>query len=167
MDAFFEALVSDRKSDIIPGTHDLFGPLVGEWDVEWHDRPDGDKERIVKGEWIFSRVLDGTAVQDVFIVPSRNERKINPQPDAAYGTTIRFYNPQTMSWDVFYGTTGIPVRLNARRVNDEIVLTETTEGYVRWVFTELKENTFIWKSMVADKEMNWTLTGWLSAKRKT
>lgn len=107
------------------------------------------------------------AVQDVFIVPSRNERKINPQPDAAYGTTIRFYNPQTMSWDVFYGTTGIPVRLNARRVNDEIVLTETTEGYVRWVFTELKENTFIWKSMVADKEMNWTLTGWLSAKRKT
>ena len=89
MNEFVKALCSDKRNQRIPENYDYFGNLIGEWDIEWNDHLESDKPRLVKGEWIFSRVLDGTAIQDLFIVPSREERLQNNQPDAEYGTTLR------------------------------------------------------------------------------
>ena len=89
MNEFLNALHSDSRSDKIPEDRDIFGALIGEWAIVWMDHLGTAQERKVPGEWIFSRVLDGSAVQDVFIVPSRDERRRHPQPDAEYGTTIR------------------------------------------------------------------------------
>ena len=67
--------------------------MIGEWDMEWVDGKGTENERHVIGEWIFSEILNGDGIQDVFICTSRKERVSNPQPDAEYGTTIRIYNP--------------------------------------------------------------------------
>ena len=63
-------------------------------------------ERHVQGEWIFAWVLEGTAIQDVFICPSRKVRIKDYQPDAAYATTVRMYNPNTEAWDILYTELG-------------------------------------------------------------
>ena len=93
MNDFETALVSPEKNSLIPEEDNWFGPLVGTWDIEWVDGHGTEHERHVKGEWIFSWILEGMAVQDVFICPSREARNIKTYPDAAYGTTIRIYNP--------------------------------------------------------------------------
>ena len=76
--------------------------LIGEWAIEWSDHLDDAVPRCVKGEWIFSRILEGTAIQDLFIVPSRTERLSNPQADAEYGTTCGFIIPR--QWRGIYST---------------------------------------------------------------
>lgn len=106
MNEFITALCSNTRNGRIPEEYDFFGGLIGEWDIVWNDHLEDAEPRKVKGEWIFSRVLDGTAVQDLFIVPSREECLINKQPDAEYGTTLRIFNPETMAWDIFYGCMG-------------------------------------------------------------
>lgn len=75
MEVFMKALISENRSAKIPEEKDYFGKLIGEWEFSWHDGIGTEKERIVKGEWIFSRILEGTGIQDLFICPSREERK--------------------------------------------------------------------------------------------
>lgn len=98
---FSTALCSEKRSGRIPEELDFFGSLVGEWEIEWTDRLYDATPRRVKGEWIFSWVLDGTAIQDLFIVPSRAERLINKQPDAEYGTTLRIFQPEDFGMGYF------------------------------------------------------------------
>ena len=94
MKEFEKALTSQGKHPSIPEEDNWFGPLVGTWDMEWIDGHGTEQERHVPGEWIFSWVLEGTAIQDIFICPSRQARKTKTWPDAAYGTTIRIYQRQ-------------------------------------------------------------------------
>ena len=92
MGEFINVLVSKGKSNLIPEKDNLYGQFVGEWDFEWVDNQGTTGERHVQGEWIFAWVLEGTAIQDVFICPSRKARIKDYQPDAAYATAVRMYN---------------------------------------------------------------------------
>ena len=86
MGEFINVLVSKGKSNLIQEKDNLYGQFVGEWDFEWVDNQGTTGERHVQGEWIFAWVLEGTAIQDVFICPSRKARIKDYQPDAAYAT---------------------------------------------------------------------------------
>lgn len=125
---FAKALCSGARSAKIPIEHDFFAPLIGDWDIWWTDGLQSGTPREVRGEWLFARVLDGYAVQDVFIVSSRAQRPINSQPDAEYGTTIRIYEPASGTWDIFYGCVGTALRLTAHKEAEEIVLVQNGEG---------------------------------------
>jgi len=166
MNAFSEALVCNVKSDAIPDEYNYFGKLVGEWDFEFVDNQGTDKERHVKGEWIFSWVLGGTAIQDTFICPSRAERATNPQPDGEYGTTIRIYNPNSKAWDIFYGCTGSATRLEARKEENKIALTEITEKKMKWIFSDITENTFHWQNISTQDGTSWMVNSNIFATRR-
>ena len=166
MKSFVEALCSNKRSEKIPEAYDYFGDLIGKWTIEWNDHLDESVPRRVKGEWIFSRVLEGTAIQDLFIVPSRTERLNVPQADAEYGTTLRIYNPRTMVWDIFYGCTGSAFRLTAEKVGDDVVLTENAEGKMRYVFSEITADTFRWRKEYLAYEGHWTVVAIVTAVRK-
>ncbi|KGN96873.1 hypothetical protein EII14_09035 [Alloprevotella sp. OH1205_COT-284] len=163
---FIIALCSNVRSKRIPEEYDFFGMLIGEWDIIWNDHLEDTEPRRVKGEWIFSRVLDGTAVQDLFIVPSREERLQNKQPDAEYGTTLRIFNPKTMVWDIFYGCTGEAIRLTAQKVGNEIILTENTTKKMRYVFSDIKAFSFLWRKERMDKNNEWQIVAKVTAERK-
>lgn len=166
MKDFIEALVCEQKSERIPEEYNYFGKLVGAWHLEWTDHLQDDKPRHVIGEWIFSWILEGTAIQDTFIVPSRTERLTDIQPDACYGTTIRLFNPKTLAWDIFWGETGECVRLEARKVDNEIVLTEITGQSLRWIFEEIKDASFVWKRMRKQEDGSWRMEAKAWATRK-
>ncbi len=167
MSEFAEALISKSKSNSIPDAFNYFGDLIGEWDFEWIDNHGTEKERHIKGEWIFSWILDGSAVQDIFICPSREERINNKQPDAEYGTTIRVYNPKNQAWDIFYGCTGEATRLEARKDGDRVVLTEITSQKMKWIFSDITDNTFHWQHIRTQDGIAWTVKGELFASRRT
>lgn len=166
MSDFETALVSPEKNSLIPEEDNWFGPLVGTWDIEWVDGHGTEHERHVKGEWIFSWILEGTAIQDVFICPSREARKIKTWADAAYGTTVRIYNPRQRTWDIFYGAAGEATRLEARKEGSRIVLTEITGQKMKWIFSELTENTFHWRNMATEDGEHWFLQGEAFATRR-
>lgn len=168
MTEFYNALTgANQRADADP--KHLFGQFVGEWDFEWIDGKGTVHERHVPGEWIFSWILNGKAVQDLFICPSRKEKERLAYPDSEYGTTIRIYNAEKQKWDVCYGYDGKMYVLEAERVGDDIVLTnqDKSEGLNQWLFTEITPTSFHWLNQSsADAGKTWRINGELYAKRR-
>ena len=106
-------------------------------------------------------------IQDTFIVPSRVERLTDIQPDASYGTTIRIFNPSTLAWDIFWGEPGESIRLEARKVDQEIVLTEITQQSMKWIFSEITDTSFVWKRIRRQEDGSWRLEVKALGTRKT
>ena len=165
MNQFIKALYYDKKDPHIPEEYNFFGVFVGEWDIEWVDHLEVDEPRRVKGEWIFSWVLEGAAIQDVFIVPSRSERLQNKQPDAEYGTTLRIFNPKTSAWDIFYACRGEAIRLTAYKVGEDIILTENTTEEMRHVFSEITSTSFKWRKELKNASGKWDVIAKVRAQR--
>jgi len=170
-EAFAKALAAGGPSAACGDALVLFGQFVGVWDFVWTGYDDnGEETETQDGEWIFGWVLEGRAVQDVWIVPARS----TPGHDgtsAEYGTTIRFYDPRTDAWYVTWNgpVQGIRRTFIARRAGDEIVQEgETKDGRpMRWIFSEISENSFRWRSVYSrDDEKTWLLREQMAVRRR-
>ena len=150
----------------------LFGQFVGAWDFDWASyAEEGDQTLTNAGEWIFGWVLEGRAVQDVWIIPSRERRGVAGAPAGEYGTTVRWYDPRLDAWLVTWNGPVNRARrtLIARAVGDEIVQEDQTEeGWpLRWIFSEIEERSFHWSSLYStDGEQTWLLREEMEVRRK-
>ena len=151
MQNFFKALASENKNVEIPNECDYFGKLIGSWEIDYIDNSNSHS---MKGEWHFSRVLDGMAVQDVIILPGYE-----------YGTTIRVYNPGTRAWDIAYCYTGRIMRFEARKQDDMIVLTNIEDGRRKWVFARIEDHNFHWQDVMVQEDGKWQVNYDLYARR--
>ena len=97
---FADALMSENRNVNMPEEMDWFGALIGDWDMIWRQDIGTEREFVCKGEWIFSRVLNGFGIQDLFIVPSREERIRLNMPDAEY-LVFQFSAVWTNPYSVF------------------------------------------------------------------
>src|SRR4051812_46094595 len=84
---FLAALVSegppaDRAKDM-----DLYGWLIGSWELDTARHLDDSTIEKYTGECHFGWVLEGRAIQDIWIRPKR------PAPSTMYGTTLRIFDP--------------------------------------------------------------------------
>lgn len=166
MNDFSQALMAFKASANIPPQDNWFAPLIGSWKFEWIDKKD-DVERRVPGEWIFSWVIEGCALQDVFICPERGHR-VNLPNDAAYGTTLRWYNAKERCWDAVYVEKDSFTTLKAHKDKSDIVLTCTNcEGYeMKWIFSELTKDHFHWRNIISnDGGEHWNVVGQLFANK--
>jgi len=85
----------------------LYGQFVGNWEANagWH-LPDGT----ICQHWQvhFDWVLEGCAIQDVWITPPRHGPHSTEQSEPwgefgnQYGTTVRVYDPKIDAWHVTY-----------------------------------------------------------------
>lgn len=166
MDEFVKALLCEGKNSLIPDEENLYGCFIGEWEFEWHDCLEDGTPRCVKGEWIFRWILEGLAVQDLFICPSRDTRHLTPQPDAAYGTTVRMYNPNKKAWDILYTEWGCATCLEARRDGGKIIQTALNNTRLRWVFSDITPQSFRWQRMVTSDGEKWETVAYALATRK-
>jgi hypothetical protein len=140
----------------------LFGRFVGEWDVDW-TAYDGDGRQVAneRGEWIFDWVLEGRAVQDVWIIPARGRRG-RLSREGEYGTTIRFYDPQLDVWLVTWsGPINRARRTFVARASgwDIVQDGQNEEGHpLRWVFSDIEPRSFSWQSVCShDGGKTWRL----------
>lgn len=141
MQSFMSALTSEGKNPALPEAYDYFGKLVGGWSIDYIDTRTA---HAIKGEWHFSWVLEGMAIQDVIILP-----------DFEYGTTLRVYDPATHAWDVAYCYTGKIMRMEARRQGDRIVLTNIDDERRKWVFVSIQEDRFHWQDVMVQEDGEW------------
>lgn len=166
MDEFISALLGDGKINSIPEEYDWYAPLLGDWDFDYYDIQNGKRTRHVKGEWIFRRILNGTAIEDLFICPSRATKDTNPQPDGEYGAAIRMFHPGSCSYDMVYTTHGYMTRLNVRRENGKIVCTVLDRPAEKWVFSEVTPTAFRWQNITVTSAGEWHVNSEVLAHRK-
>lgn len=152
MQNFTQTLISENRGDGLPEEYDYFGGLIGSWDLDYVDN---NSSRTVKAEWHFARILEGMGIQDVIILPSLDARTATPHPDEEYGTTIRIYNPTTHAWDIAYCYTGKIMRLEARKQDDMIVLTNLADERQKWVFASIEDNAFHWQNVTVQETGEW------------
>jgi len=166
---FINALISESPKSELKEKLNLFGQFIGEWDFDWYSRKGTPEELHVPGEWIFSWILEGAAIQDVFICPSRKEKIHNPQPNGEYGTTVRFYNPAKDTWNICYGGYGFMDTLEAKQVERQIIVTNTdnSEGLNQWVFSDITPTSFHWQNRVTkDNGNTWYIYCELFARKR-
>ncbi len=147
MAKFEKALVYKTKNEIIPQEDDFWGKIIGDWDTKFIYAKTVYPDTYMVGEWHFSRILQGMAIQDVYIFPSRDECMKNNIAIGEYGTTLRIYNPESKTWFVSYGANGEMLNFTAKKVKKDIVLTEVTKGELVWIFTNIKRSEFTWRSV--------------------
>jgi hypothetical protein len=146
-----------------------FGQFIGAWDVDvvWFEN--GNPVRRERGEWHFARILGGRAVQDVWIVPSRDL----PEHENSlyeYGTSLRFPDPDAGFWrSTWHGPVhGVVIQFVAKQVCDEIVLegTHPDGRSLRWVFSQITPNRFLWQNFARAEYGSWYLTQEFVATRQ-
>ncbi|AJZ58468.1 hypothetical protein OI25_188 [Paraburkholderia fungorum] len=169
---FHAALSAPARAAGIDAADDLYGWLTGSWDMDvLHYRVDL-RQAPRRGEIHFGWVLEGRAVQDVWIMPPRGERHAALSPaDSMYGTTLRVWDPALRAWRVTYlnPLTGQRDELTGRRVGDDLVQIGThADGTpIRWNFTEITRDSFRWTGVaLAQDGVTWTLEGEFHARRR-
>lgn len=94
------------------------------------------------------------------------ERLHDKQPDAEYGTTLRIFNPKTMTWNIFYSCMAEAIRRTARKVDDDIILTENTTKKMRYVFSDIVASSFLWRKERMNEKGEWKTVAKVTANRK-
>lgn len=160
--AMIEALRSDGPHPQLAPKLRPFGQFVGSWDVEITNyKLDGSRE-VVQGEWHFGWVLEGRAVQDVWIAPKRSLRETSKGITGDYGATLRFYDPKIDAWrSTWIGPVkGYVLPFIARLIGDQIVLEGNFESGKsrKWIFSDITSESFKWRAVESDD-------GWLTQQK--
>jgi hypothetical protein len=153
--AFLDCLSAGGPSTDRAGNMDLYGWLIGSWDLDvTRFLPDGTTRRR-PGEWHFGWVLEGRAIQDVWVVPPRGSQR---QGDAApnsnvYGTTLRVYDPRIDAWQIQWTdpvTQSYLSMIGRREGSDIVQLGKSPDGnLIRWSFSEITQESFRWRGEVS------------------
>lgn len=147
----------------------LYGRFVGDWDAGITAYgPDGTKH-VAPGEIHFGWVLEGRAVQDVWIIPRPAGAPAFPIAGNWYGTTLRVYDPTIDAWRISWFDPGRHVfrQQIGRPRGDDIVQEGTTDAgeLTRWSFTEITGNSFLWRGEIKPAA-DWRLMVEVRARRR-
>jgi hypothetical protein len=173
--SFSDALISPAPSPQLGDAGDAMGWLIGGWSADVRDFDKNGKVRTGAGEWWFSWVLEGRAIQDVWIVPPRAQRSdasgkmTRPgAPSDRYGTTVRWFDRQSGQWRIVWvnPVSGAMNLLAGRREGDRIVLEGEQEGHrIRWSFNDIRTNSFVWRGESRESDGSWRLEAEFRLKR--
>jgi len=152
--SFIAALHSDGPAPDRADKMGLYGWLIGAWEMDVHVPQANVAHYEGKGEIHFGWVLEGRAIQDVWITPPRGRRN-DPIASAAdfYGSTFRIYDPGIDAWHIFWLD---PVkqfysRMLGRAAGadiEQLTVNETPQR--RWRFSDITPNSFHWTADVDD-----------------
>jgi hypothetical protein len=166
-DRFVAALMSDAGSSD-DSTYALFDPFIGSWRFDLFHYDAGKEFLAGRGEWHFSRILDGRAVQDVWECHTVTQ----PPRLVERGTTMRMYDKHRGNWRIvfFSPLRGYVDTLAAEQVGAEIVL----QGIGRsgrpclWIFAAIANDSFEWREEeTPDHGKTWTRLELMRLTRNT
>jgi hypothetical protein len=127
--------------------------------------------RRMKGEAHFGRVLEGRAVQDVWIMPPPSERIADLDKTMnMFGTTLRVWDPSIQAWRITWinPATGHREEQIGRASGKNIVqVGARPDGTpTRWMFTDITPTSFHWtgEALAADGRA-WKMEGEFRARR--
>jgi len=145
----------------------VFDRFVGTWECDYSFHLDDGSVRHKKGELLVGWILDGRAVQDIFITyPGESEK------DRRMGTTIRFFDTALKQWRIVFISPqfNYVVTVQGRSVGDRIVLrgVDADGAPIRWSFNDIKPDSFVWRGEKShDDGKTWKLEEEHYMKRRT
>jgi hypothetical protein len=152
----------------------LYGFLVGSWETTVIAHEESGATHTNRGEIHAGWVLEGRALQDVWMLPRRAERKPGapqqlPVTGDWYGTTLRVYDPSLDAWHILWNNpvTQLYTRQLGRARGADIVQEGRHGGAVlRWSFTDIAPASFHWRSEISlDNGDSWRLQVEVLAQR--
>ena len=171
-DSFLAALPAEERSSEIPESADVYGWLIGGWELDVvRYRAVDVSARGIKAEAHFAWVLEGRAVQDVWIMPRRDARADSLNKNLnMYGTTLRIWDSSIQAWRITWinpAGNHVEQQIGRRAGTDIVQIGFRSDGTAtRWRFTEITQDSFHWigESLQTDGS-TWTLEGEFLAKR--
>jgi hypothetical protein len=141
----------------------LYSWIIGGWEMDVTTIAEDGKRHRGHGEIHAGWVLQGRAIQDVWMIPRLAERTptVAPLPGAGnwYGTTLRIYDPNLDGWRILWNdpATNFFSQQIARADGADIVQTgpDPRGGSMRWIFSDIEPNAFHWRAERTVDEVNW------------
>jgi hypothetical protein len=170
--SLLQVLGSSARSNEITDQEDIYGWLIGGWEADVYDYSSDGTAHKSSGEWHFGRVLEGRAIQDVWIAPPRSQRnaKTLSKQYNRYGTSLRVYDREIGAWRVtwFNPVSGARNDLVGRRQGADIIQEGTSADgrRIRWSFKDITPTSFRWlgESLEPDGK-TWRLEAEFRARR--
>jgi len=143
-EAMINVLASGEPHPSLGEEAQTFDRFIGTWDGEFTSYRDGGNVYHRKGELHFGWVLDGRAVQDLWIAyPTADHKELE------IGTTIRFFDTSLKQWRIVFVLPEYNYVVTAQggREGDRIVLggVDSNGLPIRWIFSEITHDTFHWQ----------------------
>lgn len=161
------ALKATRPHPALGDQAQVLGRIVGTWDVEYVDFAKDGTATHRSGEFIVGWIMDGQAIQDLWIVNPSGTRKARE----VY-TDLHWFDTKTRTWratfvDPEHGSiarfTGGP------QGNDRYVLETSDLGskQTRWSFNDIRSDSFVWRDEASNDEgKTWKLQAEYQMKRR-
>lgn len=144
---------------------ELFAFLIGSWTTQVVTHDNG-KTHEGTGEIHAGWVLEGRAIQDVWMIPRRELRTPTapslPVAGNWYGTTLRVFDPALDAWRILWtdpATNNFVSQIARARGNDVVQEGVHVDGTpARWSFTEITPTSFHWIGEASrGEDAEWTL----------
>jgi hypothetical protein len=170
-DQLHAVLAAAGRSSEIPEAADAYGWLIGSWELDvLHYWGIDVSARGIKAEAHFGWVLEGRAVQDVWIMPRSQRTRALDRTMNMYGTTLRVWDASIQAWRVTWiNPAGDHREQQIGRWSGEDVVqvgTRVDGTPTRWRFTEVTSDTFHWLGEALEPDgKNWKLEGEFRARR--
>src|ERR1700685_862108 len=145
----------------------IFGRLVGTWEVEYADFSKEGKVTHRSGELVVGWVMDGRAVQDLWIVyPSggRKEREVY--------TDLRYFDRKSRTWPATFidPEHASVARFTGGPAGDDRIVLDTPDLGVkdtRWSFNDIRPDSFVFRDEASgDGGQTWRLQSEYHMKRR-
>jgi hypothetical protein len=160
--SFIETLVAEGPHPSLGDQARTYNRLIGSWvgHAENHMGGQGVREGSIEAH--FAWVLEGRAVQDVWITPARGDRE---QPASHglnwYGSTLRVFDPSSQAWRTTWTdpVSRLRIELVGRSQGEDIVQIGTRDDRpIRWMFFDIKPESFAWQGHISnDDGKTWDL----------
>jgi hypothetical protein len=152
---------------------ELYSWIAGRWDFDVTTFPDDGTIHRGHGEIYAGWVLQGRAIQDVWMIPRLRDRKpgIEQLPGAGnwYGTTLRLYDPALDAWRILWSdpATNFFSQQIGRAQGSDIVQTgpDPRGGTSRWTFSDINPDSFRWTAEHAPDDRTWRREVQIRARR--
>ncbi|MFA6268113.1 MAG: hypothetical protein WC670_20630 [Pseudolabrys sp.] len=156
---FIETLSASGPAADLAAKLELYGRFIGDWVFDAVVNKDDGTQHRDRGEIHFAWVLDGRAIQDVWILPG-----------LFYGTTLRVHDPGIDAWHILWSDPlkQLYTRQVGRAQGRDIVQLGTADHGVqlRWRFTEITPGSFRWLGeRSTDEGATWALQADFKARR--
>lgn len=171
---FVDALLSPGPSPELSDADDIFGWMIGSWNVDAVLYEAQGREQRSRGEVHASWVLEGRAIQDLFIFPRRTDRASGvPASGDRYATTIKTYDRSLGAWRVNFinpASDETSAQLVARRSANGIAMEGKLSGGtpIRWRYESITPASFHYAAEKLQTDgASWHLYLELFGKRST
>jgi hypothetical protein len=153
----------------------LYAWLIGQWEFNITTILEDGSTHRGQGEIYAGWVLQGRAIQDVWMIPRLRDRKpgIDQLQGAGnwYGTTLRIYDPNLDAWRILWNdpaTSYFTQQIGRARGRDIVQEgLDPNGGKARWAFTEIEPASFHWTAERTVDDRNWRRLVDIHARRVT